>query len=65
MTRDVAKHYFKEDFSEEKYLKAIYHSSDTVCIWVFKTRNDRNNFKDETLGMMREDRENHYSMHYA
>ena len=21
-------------------LKAIYHSSDTVCLWVFKTRDD-------------------------
>ena len=31
-------------------LKAIYHSSDTVCIWVFKTRDDRNNFMDETKG---------------
>jgi len=23
-------------------LKAIYHSKDTVCIWVFETRIDRN-----------------------
>ena len=38
-------------------LKAIYHSSDTVCIWVFKTRDDRNNFMDETRGMMKADRE--------
>ena len=51
-----------------KMLKSIvikYHSSDTVCIWVFKTRDDRNNFMDETLGMMKADRENHYNMHYA
>ena len=46
-------------------LKAIYHSSDTVCIWVFKTRDDRNNFMDETKGMMKADRENHYNMNYA
>ena len=46
-------------------LKAIYHSNDTVCIWVFKTRDDRNNFMDETLGMMKADRENHYNMNYA
>ena len=32
-------------------LKAIYHSQDTVCIWVFKTRQDRNRFMDETVGM--------------
>ena len=30
-------------------LKAIYHSKDTVCIWVFKTRIDRNKFMDELL----------------
>ena len=35
-------------------LKAIYHSSDTVCIWVFKTRLDRNSFMDETIGMVKE-----------
>jgi hypothetical protein len=29
-------------------LKAIYHSKDNVCIWVFKTRTDRNKFIDET-----------------
>ncbi|GIR22175.1 MAG: hypothetical protein CM15mP36_13820 [Flavobacteriales bacterium] len=27
-------------------LKAIYHSNDSICIWVFKTRNDRNKFMD-------------------
>ena len=27
-------------------LKAIYHSKDTICIWVFKTRIDRNKFMD-------------------
>ncbi len=41
-------------------LKAIYHSRDTVCIWVFKTRTERNRFMDETIGMMKEERENHY-----
>ncbi len=46
-------------------LKAIYHSSDTVCIWVFKTRDDRNKFMDETKGMMKADRENYYNMIYA
>ena len=25
-------------------LKAIYHSSDAVCIWVFKSMEDRNKF---------------------
>ena len=25
-------------------LKAIYHSSDTICIWVFDSIEDRNKF---------------------
>ena len=41
-------------------LKAIYHSKDTVCIWVFKTREDRNRFMDETAGMLKDDREKHF-----
>jgi hypothetical protein len=41
-------------------LKAIYHSRDTVCIWVFKTRQDRNNFMDKTAGMKKNERENYY-----
>ena len=61
---------FKIDIPEElceidDELKAIYHRSDTVCIWVFKSRDDRNNFMDETLGMMKAERENHYNMYYA
>ena len=46
-------------------LKAIYHSKDTVCIWVFKTRIDRNKFVDETAGMMKSDRQTHYDEHYS
>ena len=46
-------------------LKAIYHSKDTVCIWVFKTRDDRNRFVEETAGMMKSDRENYYEKYYA
>ena len=45
-------------------LKAIYHSKDTVCIWVFKTREDRNKFFDDTAGMMKAERENHYERYY-
>ena len=41
-------------------LKAIYHSKDTVCIWVFKTRDERNRFMDETVGMLKEEREEHF-----
>jgi len=38
-------------------LKAIYHRKDTVCIWVFKTRDNRNRFVEKTAGMMKSDRE--------
>jgi hypothetical protein len=46
-------------------LKAIYHSRDTVCIWVFKSREERNNFMNETTGMTKNERENHFSQKYA
>ena len=46
-------------------LKAIYHSHDSVCIWVFKTRKDRNNFVDATIGMKKDDRENYFQQNYG
>ncbi len=46
-------------------LKAIYHSKDSVCIWVFKTREKRNAFVDETMGMNKTQRTNHYSENYV
>jgi len=45
-------------------LKAIYHSNDSVCIWVFKTRNDRNEFMNKTVGMLKKDREDFYISNY-
>ena len=45
-------------------LKAIYHSKDTLCIWVFQTREDRNEFVDDTAGMIKAERENHYKEFY-
>ena len=45
-------------------LKAIYHSKDTVCIWVFKTRIDRNRFMDETAGKLKKEREMHFESFY-
>ena len=41
-------------------LKAIYHSHNSICIWVFKTRDDINKFMDETIGMLKKDREEYY-----
>ena len=37
--------------------KAIYHSADSVCIWVFANRQARNRFVDETQGMSKAQRE--------
>jgi len=45
-------------------LKAIYHSKDTVCIWVFRTREDRNKFMYETVGMKKDDRQNYFNNLY-
>ena len=45
-------------------LKAIYHSSDTVCIWVFESMEDKNKFMQETIGMSKKERENHYNLFY-
>ena len=45
-------------------LKAIYHSKNSVCIWVFKKREDRKRFLDETAGMLKDDRESHYETFY-
>ena len=45
-------------------LKAIYHSRETVCIWVLKSREDRNLFVDETAGMLKDEREKHFESFY-
>ena len=55
----------KEICEIDDELKAIYHSQDTVCIWVFKSREDRNNFMNETVGMNKEDREKYFSDNYG
>ena len=59
----------KTDISQEicdidDELKAIYHSRHTVCIWVFKTREDRNRFLDETAGMKKEERRQHFEINF-
>ena len=54
----------KEICDIDDKLKAIYHSKDTVCIWVFKNREDRNKFMDETDGMIKDEREGHYDKYY-
>ena len=54
----------KEICEIDDELKAIYHSHDSICIWVFKTRDDRNKFMDETIGMLKKDREDYYISNY-
>jgi len=41
-------------------LKAIYHSNDTVCFYIFKTRELRNEFVEKTKGTNKEQREQIY-----
>ena len=41
-------------------LKAIYHSRETICFYLFKTRELRNGFIERTKGMNKEDREKVY-----
>ena len=41
-------------------LKAIYHSKDSVCFFVFKNRKKRNEFLDKTKDMSKAERETVY-----
>jgi len=41
-------------------LKAIYHSKDTICFFIFKTRDERNEFMEKTQGMKKGEREQVY-----
>ena len=49
-----------EELSQIDELKAIYHSSDTVCFFIFKTRELRNEFIERTKGMNKLEREKIY-----
>ena len=44
----------------EDELKAIYHSKDTVCFYIFKTRELRNEFIEKTKGTDKDSREQTY-----
>ena len=55
------KAYIPEELSKiDDELKAIYHSSDTVCLFIFKTRELRNEFIERTKGMNKLEREKIY-----
>ena len=46
-------------------LKAIYHSKDSICIWVFKSRESRNKFLNNTMNMSKAEREEYYINNYS
>ena len=54
----------KEICEIDDELKAIYRSKDTICILIFKSRIERNKFMDETIGMLKKEREDHYILNY-
>ena len=54
----------KEICEIDDELKAIYHSKDTICILICKSRTERNKFMDDTIGMFKTDREEYYLKHY-
>ncbi len=45
--------------------KAIYHSKDSICFFIFKTRELRNAFVEETKGMMKAERMEVYEKYQA
>ena len=44
-------------------LKAIYHSKDTVCFYIFKSRDLRNQFIENTKTMNKTQREEFYKQY--
>jgi len=48
----------KETYSIDDKLKAIYHSKDSICIWLFKTQKERNSFMEATRGLLKKNGRN-------
>ncbi|MDA8937310.1 hypothetical protein N9I22_01370 [Candidatus Pelagibacter sp.] len=46
-------------------LKAIYHSRDTICFYIFKNRKQRNQFVEKTKGMNKVNRETVYQRYQS
>ena len=46
-------------------LKAIYHSRDTICFYIFKNREQRNEFVEKTKGMNKVNRETVYQKYQS
>jgi len=45
-------------------LKAIYHSKETICFYIFKTRELRNDFVEKTKDMNKDKREKIYKEYF-
>ena len=54
----------KEICNIDDELKAIYHSENSICIWIFNNRTERNKFMDDTIEMFKTEREEYYLKHY-
>jgi len=50
----------KELSNIDDELKAIYHSKDTICFYIFKNRELRNGFIEKTKGMNKTERKTVY-----
>jgi len=46
-------------------LKAIYHSRDTICFYIFKNREQRNEFVETTKDMNKVNRERVYQKYQS
>ena len=46
-------------------LKAIYHSKNTICFYIFKNRKQRNEFVEKTKGMNKVNRETVYQKYQS
>lgn len=55
----------RELTSIDDELNAIYHSKDSICIWVFKSRESRNKFMDNTMNMSKAEREEYFINNYS
>ena len=55
----------QEIYEIDDELKAIYHSKDSICIWIFKTKKDRNSFVEKTEGMLKNEREKYFLVNYS
>ena len=55
----------KESNDIDDELKAIYHSKNTICFYIFKNREQRNEFVETTKGMNKVNRERVYQKYQS